>query len=304
MKRDAFSGCHSVINLIFYILVVGMTMFTRNPVILGLSLLSGTLYALNLSGFRTCLKLLTGSLPLSLSVIVFNGLFNHRGMTVLFTFPGGNAFTLESLIFGLCSALLLEAVLIWLHSFYRIMSMEKTIFLFGRIIPDLGLVVSMAGRLVPLYLKTIRRTAELAEMTGRGIRQGGPVRRIKNTAGILSIALTWALEHGISTARSMKMRGYGLVGRTSYELYHFHRRDVILLLIMIPAGILGVIAYLSGLCYWTTFPVIMEIGTGPLSLILYGVFFVFSLMPVLLQAGEEISWNRYLNSKTIPSDTI
>lgn len=304
MKRDAFSACHPAIELIFYLLVLGMTMFTRNPVILCAALISGVLYSVILSGGKGTLKMIGASAPLTVGVILFNGLFNHRGVTVLFFFPWGNAFTLESVIFGLCSALLLEAVLLWLHTFYRIMNMEKMIYLFGRIIPDLGLVISMAGRLIPIYLQTIKETALLAEMTGQGIRSGGVIRRIKNASRILSIALSWAFEHGISTAGTMKKRGYGLIGRTSYEIYHLTRKDLLLLILMIPAGILGVIAYISGLCYWTPFPSIMPLRTDVWSVLLYGLFFAFSLMPVFLQAGEEFAWNRYLNSKTIPSDTI
>ncbi len=37
--------------------------------------------------------------------------------------------------------------------------------------------------------------------------------------------VTWSLENAIETADSMRARGYGLPGRTSFSIYRFDSRD-------------------------------------------------------------------------------
>lgn len=58
---------------------------------------------------------------------------------------------------------------------------------------------------------------------GRDINEGTLFQRIRNAVKILSIMITWSLENAIETADSMKSRGHGLKGRTSYSLYKFDK---------------------------------------------------------------------------------
>lgn len=46
---------------------------------------------------------------------------------------------------------------------------------------------------------------------------------------ILSAMLTWSFENAVETADSMRSRGYGLKGRTSFSIYRMSRRDWVLL---------------------------------------------------------------------------
>ena len=49
-NRDTFSSCHPVINFLYFALVLLVTMFCLHPVILGLSLAGGVVYAVYLNG--------------------------------------------------------------------------------------------------------------------------------------------------------------------------------------------------------------------------------------------------------------
>ena len=41
MKNDAFSGFHPAVNLAFFLVVLGLTMFIQQPVYLAISLVGG-----------------------------------------------------------------------------------------------------------------------------------------------------------------------------------------------------------------------------------------------------------------------
>ena len=42
---------------------------------------------------------------------------------------------------------------------------------------------------------------------------------VRSALRVFSIVVTWSLESGLITADSMRCRGYGLPGRTSFSLY-------------------------------------------------------------------------------------
>lgn len=51
-NRDAFSSCHPVINFLYFLLVLLVTMFCLHPAILAVSLAGGVVYAVWLNGRR------------------------------------------------------------------------------------------------------------------------------------------------------------------------------------------------------------------------------------------------------------
>ena len=105
------------------------------------------------------------------------------------------------------------------------MTSDKFVYLFGRLIPALSLVLSMALRFVPKFQAQFHVVSEAQRCIGRDVSDGGVIRRIRNAVTIFSIMLTWSLENAIETADSMKSRGYGLPGRTAFSIYRFDDRD-------------------------------------------------------------------------------
>ena len=75
---------------------------------------------------------------------------------------------------------------------------------------------------------------------------------MRNAVKILSIMITWSLENAIETADSMKSRGHGLKGRTSYSLYKFDKRDAIMLCAILFSGTVLMILLLTNL--WEHLP--------------------------------------------------
>ena len=61
-----------------------------------------------------------------------------------------------------------------------------------------------------------------------GAGEGNILVRAKNGLMILSALITWALESSVTTADSMRARGYGLHPRRSFSNYRFDARDAVL----------------------------------------------------------------------------
>jgi energy-coupling factor transport system permease protein len=104
--------------------------------------------------------------------------------------------------------------------------------------------------------------------------------------------ITWALENSIETADSMKSRGYGLQGRTSFSNYRFDGRDafaVIYMLALIGAIITGAYFGFLDIRY---FPSVKAAGLNPFCI----AYLLLCLFPVIIDVTEEIKW-KYLISK-------
>lgn len=289
---DAFSKLHPTVNFIFFVFVLVLSMFVMNPVCLALSLVCAFVNAVYLNGIKTvklCLKFI---LPMVLLVIIINPVFNHQGVTILTYFPWENPLTLESIVYGTASAALLSSVVLWFSVFNRVITSDKLVYLFGRIIPSLSLVLSMSLRFVPKFTTQFKNVRNAQRCIGRDISDGSIVNRIKNGIRIISIMLSWSMENAIETADSMKSRGFGLKGRTAYSIYKFDRRDLIVLIIVALLGVTVSVSAITGVIDFNYYPSIKGNLTDVLTLITFFLYGILMLIPTILNVGEGIRWKR------------
>ena len=164
MGKDNFGTYHPIINFVYFVFVIGCSMFLRHPVFLGISCVSGFIYYIYLKGkkaFKTALWLM---IPVFLISALVNPLFNHEGVTLLFYFRTGNPLTLESIVYGLASGVMLVSVLNWFSCYQVIMTSDKFIYLFGKLIPAMSLILSMVLRFVPKFKNQIEKVSRCAEV--------------------------------------------------------------------------------------------------------------------------------------------
>ena len=218
-NTDTFSGYHPLVNFLYFALVLVFSMCLMNPACLAISLAAAFAYNLYLNGRRALKLALCVMLPLLLLTAVINPAFNHQGATILTYLPSGNPLTLESIIYGLAAASMLIAVILWFGCYSAVLTSDKFVYLFGRLIPALSLVLSMTLRFVPKFKAQLGQVSLAQQCVGRDAGSGSLLQRLKNAITILSIMVTWALENAIETADSMKSRGYGLPGRTAFSIY-------------------------------------------------------------------------------------
>ena len=240
---NEFAKYHPLINFIYFTAVIVFSMIFVHPICLVTSLLCSVMYSIILNGKKT-LKFIAMLLPLMLISALINPAFNHEGVTVIAYLPSGNPLTLESILYGIVAASMVATVICWFSCFNKIMTSDKFIYLFGRIIPSLSLILSMTFRFVPKFKEQVQEVSNAQKSMGRDSSEGSVFARVKNSIRILSAVITWSLENAIDTSDSMKSRGYGLTDRTAYSNYVFDKRDVtalIYLAVMITYFLIGVL---------------------------------------------------------------
>lgn len=288
--RDSFANYHPTVNLLYFTLVIAFSMLITHPAAQAVALLCAVAYEVSVEGKKSISFLLKFCLPTVMLTAFINPAFNHEGATVLYYFSNGNPLTLESILYGVGAGAMLVTVLLWFSAFSRVMTSDKFIYLFGRVIPALSLVLSMSLRFVPKFKKQAETVVEAQRCIGRDISVGSLWQRFKTATLILSILITWALENAIETADSMKSRGYGLKGRTAFSVYRMDDRDVYALAWLGFCGLLlsaGVILSVFGFRY---FPSVRYAAVDMTTIPFYAVYFGLCITPVLLNLTEERKW--------------
>ncbi len=287
---DRFSKYHPFVGFLYFALVIGFSMALNHPLAQGISLSCAIIYAVQTEGKKAVLFTLKWCLPIMLLTAFMNPAFSHEGVTILLYFPSGNPLTLESILYGLSSGVMIVTVMLWFKNFSRVITSDKFIYLFGRIIPALSLVLSMTLRFIPKFKVQLGSVVDAQKSIGRDISEGSLLHRTKIAITVLSIMVTWSLENAIETADSMKSRGYGLKGRTAFSIYRFDSRDKLTLVYLGFCGIYllaGVMVSAFGFRY---FPSIRHIGLNAATLSFQFVYLILCLTPVVLNRAEEKKW--------------
>lgn len=290
--KDSFSQMHPIVNILFFAFVIGLSMFMINPVCLAFSFFCALINAVYLNGKKAVRLSLLYLLPTIVLIAIINPVFNHDGVTILTYFPWNNPLTLESIIYGTATAALLSSVVLWFSCFNKVMTSDKFIYLFGRIIPSLSLVLSMALRFVPKFISQFNIVRKTQKCIGRDISDGSLLQRLKNAVKVVSIMITWALENAIETADSMKSRGHGLKGRTAFSIYRLGKRDVITLITIILLGTVIVVMSVLKIAKFRYFPSLKGdiFNTG--SIIYYILYSALMLLPLIINVKEGARWKR------------
>ena len=296
-NKDAFSGYHPTINFLYFALVLLFSMCLMHPVYLAISLTGALAYDIYLKGRKAVRFAVMGLLPMAALAALVNPAFNHEGQTILTYLPSGNPLTLESMLYGVAAAVMLASVVLWFFSYNEVMTSDKFVYLFGRVIPALSLVLSMALRFIPKFKSQMDVVAEAQSCIGRDTKTGSVIRRVSNAIKIFSIMVTWSLENAIETADSMRSRGYGLPGRTAFSIYRFDDRDKAALAWLIFCGAYILSGWLAGGMYFRYYPTVKTVLWMPLTISFMFVYLALVLTPVILDRKEDRQW-KSLQSET------
>ena len=289
---DVFGSCHPAVNFLYFVLVIAFSMCLTHPVCLLLSVCGAVIYHAVLLGPRSLRKSAVWMVPMAVLAAVINPAFTHQGVTILAYLPSGNPLTLESMLYGLASAALLSATLLWFTCYNTVMTSDKFIYLFGRVIPALSLVLSMTMRFVPRFRTQLHTVAQAQKYMGRDTENGSLLRRTKNAMKVFSIMVTWSLESAIDTADSMRSRGYGQPGRTAFSIYRLDSRDRSLLLWLAFCGTYLLAAALSRGLFFQYYPMLGGAPLRPITVSFYAVYLLLCLTPALLSWASQRRFHR------------
>lgn len=290
--KDAFSKLHPVTNLLFFVFAISFSMFINQPVCIVISIISAVLFSVYLNGKKTILFSLKFLVPLIILTTVINPVFNHRGATIIEYLPWGNPLTLESIIYGITAAALLSSAVLWFSCFNNVMTTDKFVYLFGRIAPSLSLVLSMTLRFVPRFNAHLKEVRKAQKALNTDLSDGTLIKRLKHAVNIISLMITWSLENAVDTSDSMKSRGYGLKGRTSFSIFSFNKTDLICILFMIAEISVLITLLFFGAVHYSYYPILKGNLLSTQNFLFYTVYFIFQLTPLIINIGEGAKWKR------------
>lgn len=290
--KDTFAAYHPTINFTFFCAVILCSMLFMHPILLCISVLAAFSYSIYLNGIKALRFNLVFVLPLMITVSLINPLFNHSGITIL-GYMRNNPITLESIYYGMASGLMFASIILWFSCYNAIMTSDKFVYLFGRLAPALSLIFSMVLRFIPKFKTQIITISNAQKCIGRDVNNGTYIERARHGIKILSIMVTWALENAIETSDSMRSRGYGLKGRTSYSIFRFDKRDKGILLIMVIFISVIIAGSAAGQTSIQYFPSIKTGEITGFSILTYSAYFLLCFIPIILNVVEEVKWHYF-----------
>ena len=143
-----FGNLHPAVSMAYFVLVLGLTLACMHPVTVVLSFLGASWFSIRLRGWRAYGHTMRFVGPMFLLIALANPLFNHRGVTMLFTI-NHLWYTLEAVCYGLVSGCSLCAVIMWFTCYQAVMTSDKFLYLFGKPFPGTSLLITMTLRFIP-----------------------------------------------------------------------------------------------------------------------------------------------------------
>lgn len=289
MARDIFLEMHPGVQLFYFSLVVLVSIMLPHPAVIGCSFAGALGYCLWLRGWKVVFRFqVLCMLPMTALVVVLNGAFSHYGVTPIYYLKTG-AVTLEALAYGGVLAWMLWVSMAWFSAINQVMTMDRWVYLLGRCAPALSLALAITVRFIPRCSRQHEKMREGRRSLGMG-EERRLSARLRSGGRQLSMLLTWSLESGIEMADSMRARCYGWGRRTAYRKYSMGRRDWLVLAFMM---------FLAACCLWGFFmgygsayynPAIRvaPVGESVGSVITYGSWGLFCLLPAVMRSAQEI----------------
>lgn len=288
---DEFSKLHPIVNFIYFVAIIGFTMFFMHPIFLGISLISAIIYVAYLQGLNGIKNNLLMSIYIIVMVVLVNMLVSSNGETILF-YIANKSISLESIYYSIASSVMFITVFMWFSCYNKIMTSDKFIYLFGKRFPSLSLIISMVFRLIPNFKIQTKKIKDAQKAMGRNFDEGTVLEKIKNGIKLISILVTWALENSIETVDSMKARGYGLDGRSNFSIYKLKKRDKIYLSILLL--LLGII--ISGVFYGESyinyFPSFIMRDRNLYSYVIYTTYGILGIFPIIINVQRNFLWKK------------
>ena len=285
----AFSKLHPTVLLAYFAVMLAFSMFIRNPVTVGLSLCGAAAFCAMLTDAKEKLNDLKFYIPLTVLITVTNPLFSHNGRTPLF-FLNGNAFTLEAIWYGVFIALMLIAVLLWSKSYSKIVTGDKFLYLFGRVLPKTALILSVALRYVPILKQQAQKTRDAQKTLGL-YSTGSMADNAVSTAKVYSALVGWSLENAVETGRHMKARGWGRGKRTSFSVFRFRKADAAALAFIALAAVLVGLAAARGELTFSFYPAPTPLPLSAVPAAAYACFGALAFLPFLIETEELVRWS-------------
>lgn len=282
-NMNRFSKLHPITHLLFYALSLLFVLVVSNPFFSFASLLGAFLYNAVINK-KSIMRSLRTVVIITAFVSLFNMLFAHYGMDVLFTVKN-TEFTLQALFYGFNQGLVFSAVLLWFSALSFNSDGDRILYLFS-FAPKLSLMFSMILGFIPRFNKKLGEIREAKLALGGGEAPKGIKEKFKSALDNLSALITYSLESSIITSDSMSARGYR-AGAISAKRYKLCREDIIIILAILFAFAFSFYSKAAGNITFIFEP---YIKIKSFSIGAFILFFAAELIPFFVEIWEETLW--------------
>lgn len=287
-----FSSYHPLTCFLYYVGAGAFVMLDLHPVFLLFGLAFLVLLNVVQDRGKGLRRWGAGFVLLFLFFVIINPIINHRGTHMLFYF-NDNPIMLEAIIKGVTLALSLLCLLVLFVSYNLVITADKFLFLFAKIVPQWALLAMLAMRFVPLLRRRLKEIELVQQTKGLSVTIGSFRNRARSGIQFVQILLTWSLEEALQTADSMKARGYGTRERSRYSPYRMQLKDWIAFAYMAVTGWISLVGWHLGYGVLSINPDFEPIFLhGAEWLYLFG-FVAFIGFPVAIEGGEKLRWIVY-----------
>lgn len=291
--KIALNTYHPASAFLQFAAVIGFTMLSFHPVYSFVSLLCAFLSALKINGSKAIRLSLYLCLPLFIITVLINTAFNNNGVTVMF-YIGEQAIVLEGLIFGVCSAAALSAVVLWFSCYSTVIDSEKFLYLSSRVSPSAALLVSLTLEQTTQMRRKLTQIND-AQFGLYGDERKKYKQRLRLAMLKISVLLSWSMEDSLQTADSMHSRGYGTGKMTKMNPYIMGSKDKLLMAVSTILISVCLLFAVMGRLSFRFYPVLQEIRIDGLSVIGYLAFLLMFSVPMLVEIKEAIQWRFYMS---------
>lgn len=286
-----FSNYNPIAVAVYFAGVLLCSMFMRNPIISGISLVGAILFCSAFITKKEMCRDLLFYIGLSILITASNPLFSHNGVTTLF-FLNGNPVTMEAYIYGMEISLMLVSVLIWCRCISFVMTSDRMVYLLGKTAPRISIVFSAALRYIPLLKKQSKKINDVQKAIGL-YSSDNYYDRLKGSLRVFSALIGWSLENAVETAKAMQAKGYGVKKRTYYSDYRFRRYDLYLLIAFFTLFSTLLYGIINDLLVFTYYPRVVAAPFSTATAVAYISFATLSLLPAIIEWKDCLLWKYY-----------
>lgn len=292
--EQRFAQFHPAVTFLFYIGALSLLMLMLHP----LFLVCGFIVVLLISFIHGQIQGLKRWSILMISTVVFililTPLFNERGRTVLFEIAN-HRITLEAITYGGMTAISIISVIALFVSYNEIMTPNKLLFLFSKILPQFAVLLMLTLRFIPLMRRRLAEISAVQSSKGLSVLHGRFKDKAKNGLLYVQVLLSYSLEEAIQTADSMKARGYGSGKRSTYEYFRLKNIDIVAMVFLVSIFItLVFLRIYSGYGFLTIYPRMESFQLSEIEFLCLAGYLLFFSFPLLVEGWGYIRW-RLLN---------
>lgn len=286
--RD-FASYHPWSLFIYFLILIGFTMFTTQPVMVVLAFVFSQALYYMVSSKKQFYQHLAWMILILCVIGISNPIFVHQGISILF-YVNGNPITVEAILYGFAFGGMICSVVTQFAVLQKVITSDKSIYLFSKTIPTIGLIISMTLRLIPKFQKRAKEVILTQKVMGFDMHHGSLFRRIRIAVMIFSMMITWAFESSIDSADSMRARGYGAHRRTHFSIFKFEQRDKAMLGLCILICIGFGIAYQTSFSHFYYYPSVYAITFRMSECLGYVSYSILCFIPLGIEWRGQVKW--------------